>query len=495
MTTNGIEPKRADATEPSPRRRIAGLIVGPLLFCFALLLPAPAGMAPEAWRMTAVTAWVVVWWLSEAVPIPATALLPLVLMPLLGIRAISPTASEYANPLIFLLLGGFLLAAAMQKVGLHRRIALRIISFVGMTPDRIVLGFMLATAFMSMWISNTATTIMMFAVALSVIEFVDRQTPDKAVVRNFGVALMLSIAYSASIGGMGTLIGTPPNALLASYLLENHGIEITFAGWMTIGIPVVLTMLPLAWLILTRILFPARTIAITDAGHALMDDIDSLGRMDSGERFVALVFAVTALSWIFSAPLTRLTGLPLNDTTIAVAAALVLFAVPVARGATSFALDWSAAHELPWGILILFGGGLALAAGFETSGLAAWIATVAAGADVNSLLLIFIAMVATAALSEVASNTASTATFLPILAAIATGLDLDLLMLTVPVTLAASTGFMLPVATPPNAIVFGYEKLQVSDMVRAGFLFDVLGVSVIFLLFVLLGPWALGFAF
>jgi sodium-dependent dicarboxylate transporter 2/3/5 len=247
MSTNSPTRDTDLQGEPVPRRRLAGLAAGPIVAIAALLLPAPETMPIEAWRMVAITLWMVIWWLSEAIPIPATALLPLVLMPLLAVNDISSTASSYANPLIFLFLGGFLLAAAMQRVGLHRRIAFWIVSVVGTTPDRIVMGFMLATAFLSMWISNTATAIMMFAVALSVIDFVDRKTEDDRMVRNFGVALMLSIAYSASIGGVGTLIGTPPNALLASFVLDNYGIEISFANWMMIGLSVVAIMLPAAW--------------------------------------------------------------------------------------------------------------------------------------------------------------------------------------------------------------------------------------------------------
>ena len=244
--------------------RTIGLILGPLISVAILLLPAPEAMPPEAWRMVAITLWMVIWWLSEAVPIPATALLPLVLMPLLGVQEMKPTAANYAHPLIFLFLGGFMLAAAMQRAGLHRRVALHIVSAVGTTPSRIVLGFMLATAFLSMWISNTATTIMMFAVGLSVIELISERTEDRRMVKNFGVALMLAIAYSASIGGVGTLIGTPPNALLASFLQSNYDIDVSFAGWMLLGIPIVLVMLTLTWLMLTRVLFPAKEIAIDD---------------------------------------------------------------------------------------------------------------------------------------------------------------------------------------------------------------------------------------
>jgi solute carrier family 13 (sodium-dependent dicarboxylate transporter), member 2/3/5 len=397
----------------------------------------------------------------------------------------------------FLFLGGFLLAAAMQRVGLHRRIALRIVSVMGTTPDRIVLGFMVATAFLSMWISNTATAIMMYAVALSVIAFVGQKTDDARQLRSFGVALMLAIAYSASIGGVATLIGTPPNALLASFAQENYGIEITFARWMMIGLPVTVVMLPIAWLMLTRLLFPARDIAIGNAGGALRDEVSSLGSMGPAERWVAVVFAATATAWILREPITLVTGLALDDAMIAIAAALALFAVPVttASGGRVFALDWEATRDVPWGILILFGGGLALAGGFNASGLASWIGEAVGGIDVGTLLLVLLVLIAIVYLTEITSNTASTATFLPILGAVAIGLDMDVLALTIPVALGASMAFMMPVATPPNAIVFAYEEMRLADMVRAGFLLNIIAIVVAFGMFVLLGGWAFGINF
>lgn len=483
-----------DTGQPVSALRIAGLVAGPVGAALLLWLTPPAGMPLEAWRMLAITLWMVVWWLSEALPIPATALLPLVLMPVLSVQDMPETAARYANPLIFLFLGGFLLAAAMQRVGLHRRIALRIVSIVGASPDRIVLGFMLATAFLSMWISNTATTIMMFAVALSVIDFVGQQTRDDRMVRNFGVALMLAVAYSASIGGVGTLIGSPPNAMLASFVQQTYGIEVSFARWMMIGLPVVVVMLPLTWLLLTRLLFPAHTIKVGDAGALVRAEIAAIGSMGRGERLVAVVFGGAALGWMLREPLARLTGLPLDDAMIALTAALILFAVPLSRGTGRYALDWAATRDLPWGILLLFGGGLALASGFSTSGLARVIGESVAGIDIPTVFLVLAVLTAMVYLTEITSNTASTATFLPILGAVAVGLELDVLTLTVPVALGASMAFMMPVATPPNAIVFAYDRMRLSDMVRAGFLMNVIAIAVAFAVLVLLGPVVLGIA-
>jgi sodium-dependent dicarboxylate transporter 2/3/5 len=472
-----------------------GLVGGPLLAGLLLVLPAPEAMPPEAWRLVAMAVWMVVWWLTEAIPIPATALLPIILMPLLGIDGMREVTANYANPLIYLFLGGFLLAAGMQRVGLHRRIALEIVSRVGTSPDRIILGFMLATGFLSMWISNTATAIMMYAVGLSVIGFVASKTDDDRVVRNFGVALMLAIAYSASIGGIGTLIGTPPNALLASFLAETYDIRITFFTWMLIGVPIVVIMLPLTWLLLTRVLFPARQIAIADAGSVVARELVALGAMSRGEKLVGLVFFGAALSWILRQPLVSLTGLAIDDTMIAMIAAMILFAVPVSRARGEFALDWKAARDLPWGILLLFGGGLALASGFGKTGLAQWIGDSVAGLEIGTLMLVFLVTTAIVYLTEITSNTASTATFLPVLGAVAVGLALDPLILTVPVAIGASMAFMMPVATPPNAIVFSYERMKLSDMVRAGFLLNIIGIAVIFGVFVLLAPLVFGVAF
>jgi sodium-dependent dicarboxylate transporter 2/3/5 len=466
--------------EPLSAVRLGALVLGPLLAILIVLLPAPEGMPDLAWKLVSMTVWMVIWWLGEAVPIPATALLPIPLMPLYGISAMGPVAASYADSLIFLFLGGFLLAAAMQRWGLHRRIALRIVAAVGTSPGGIIGGFMLATAFLSLWISNTATTVMMFAVGLSVIDFIGRQTKDERMLRNFGVALMLGIAYSASIGGVGTLIGTPPNALLASFLASTYDIQVTFFTWMLFGMPVVIVMLPLAWLLLTKVIFPARKLQVGDASGVIRGELLALGSMGYAEKVVGGVFLGAALAWIFRSPIVALTGLPINDTSVALIAALVLFAWPVSRAEGTFVLDWSAARNVPWGVLLLFGGGLALAGGFKETGLAEWIGNSVTGFDVGTWVLVLIVVTAIVYLTEITSNTASTATFLPILGAVAVGLELDPRMLAVPVAVGASMAFMMPVATPPNAIVFAYERMQLRDMVMAGFWLNILAIAVTF---------------
>ncbi len=493
-TTTKSERKLAGGDEDVPAAgsnlRMSALILGPLVCAAMVLLPPPGGLPPVAWYVVAITSWMVIWWLSEVIPLPATALIPIPLMPLLGIASPSGVAANYAHPLIFLFLGGFMMAAAMQKSGLHKRIALKIVAVVGTSAPRIIGGFMLATAFLSMWISNTATTIMMFAVGISVIQIVGAQLKDETGVRNFGIALMLGIAYSASIGGIGTLIGTPPNALLASVLQTTYQVQIDFVTWMMFGVPVVIVMLPVAWLLLTRFMFPIRNLDTSSAGLMLRDELEALGPMRRNEAMVLSIFVFAALGWIFGKPFSNLTGLPLTDTSVALIAALLLYAIPTSLKKSEFLLDWKSAKDLPWGILLIFGGGLAIAQAFESSGLAASI-----GASMQSLdglsiwMFVLLSSALIVMLTEVTSNTASAATFLPILGAIAIGLGQDPLLLMLPVALGASMAFMMPVATPPNAIVFSYEPMSISDMATTGIWLNIVAILVCFgAVYFLAGP-------
>lgn len=472
--------------------RRAGLIAGPVAAALVLMLHPDSAMPPAAWRMLAIAVWVVLWWLTEALPLPATALLPLILMPLMGVQDMRQTAQSYADPLIFLFLGGFLLAAAMQRAGLHRRIALLIVARLGAAPGRMVLGFMIATAFLSMWISNTATTMMMYAVGLSVLDRVAAQEPDEGKARHLGLALMLGIAYSASIGGVGTLIGSPPNALLASHVQQAHGIEVSFARWMMIGLPVVVIMLPLTWLVLTRLVFPLGRMDTGPALGLMRAELVALGRPGRDEWLVGAVLAVAAAGWLLRAPLASATGLPLDDAMIAMAAALVLFAVPVSGARTRRALDWEATRDLPWGVLVLFGGGLALAGGISGTGLAGALGETLTGIRLPGPVMVLIVLTLVVFLTEVTSNTASAATLLPILGAVALGLEMDVLALTLPVALGASMAFMMPVATPPNAIVFACGHIRLADMLRAGLVVNLLAIAVGFGVVILLGPAVFG---
>jgi sodium-dependent dicarboxylate transporter 2/3/5 len=418
-----------------------------------------------------------VWWITEAIPIPATALLPLVVLPIGGIGTIRETAAPYANPIIFLFLGGFILAAGLEASGLHRRVALGIIRLAGTTPRRLIAGFMAATAFLSMWISNTATVMMMLPIAVSTLAVVEPETESPS--PHFPIALLLGVAYAANIGGLATLIGTPPNALLAGFMEETYGRTLGFAQWMTLGLPLALMALPLCWLLLTRLLFPLGTGTTTNGGAALMAEWRARGTMSRRERVVAVVTGGTALAWIFRPMLGE--WIPgLSDAGIAIAGAMLLFLIPVDWKGLEPALRWKSVERLPWGILILFGGGLSLASAIQRSGLAEWI-----GAGLTAAgtwpLIVMVAVITTVIvlLTEITSNTATAATFLPVVAALAVASGLDPLVLAAPAALAASCAFMLPVATPPNAIVYASERVPIVAMIRAGLVLNIMMVLLI----------------
>lgn len=460
------------------RRRLLALLAAVALFLLVLLLPAPAGLPPAGWRVAAVVVLMAVLWMTEAVPLAATALLPLALFPLLGIATVDAVAAPYANPLIFLFLGGFLVALAIERWGLHRRIALNVIHAVGAREDFQVGGVMLATAAVSMWVSNTATTIMMLPVVLSIVPRDASGGVDPAR-RGFAAALLLAVAYGASVGGVATLVGTPPNALLAGFMLENYGVQIGFGQWMLIGLPVSLGMLVITWFLLTRGVFAVRRVEQPGAGAAIRAALHELGPASKAEKRTAIVFAITALLWL-SRPWLEQAIPSLSDTSIAIAGALSLFVVPSGLEKGERLLDWQHAERLPWGVLLLFGGGLTLASAIADSGLAAWIGDQLTAFDTWPLVVLVAVVVLLITLfSELASNTATAATFLPVVAALAASVGEDPIRLAVPAALAASFGFMLPVATPPNAIVFGSGHVSVGQMLRAGIWLDVLGAGVI----------------
>jgi solute carrier family 13 (sodium-dependent dicarboxylate transporter), member 2/3/5 len=375
--------------------------------------------------------------------------------------------TPYANPLIFLFLGGFIIAIAMQAWNLHRRIALRIIGFVGTRPSSIIIGFIIASAFLSMWVSNTATALMMLPIALSVLQ-VARQESGETSISNFEIVLMLSIAYACNIGGIATLIGTPPNALLAGFMLENYDVEISFARWMAIGIPLVLVKLPLMYVLLTKVVFPVKLKELPGGREVIQEQLQKLGTITKPEFRVALVFAMTASLWIFRPLLTDI--LPgLSDAGIAIFAGLMLFLIPSGSKPGEKVLNWENLKEMPWGILILFGGGLSLAAGISSSGLADWIGqSVEQFGVLPMLLIILLVVLIVVFLTEITSNTATTAAFLPILASTAIGMGQDPMFFVLPAAIAASCAFMLPVATPPNAIIYGSGKVTIPQMAKAG---------------------------
>jgi solute carrier family 13 (sodium-dependent dicarboxylate transporter), member 2/3/5 len=477
-------------------KSVAGIGAGVLILAATLVLPPPDGLSEAGWRTLGMALLMASWWAFEAIPIPATALVPLVAVPLLGIGNIQAAAVRYGDPLVFLFLGGFIIAQGMQRWDLHRRVALAITVRAGTRPSTLVLGFMVATAFLSMWISNTATTVMLLPIALSVIMVVAGEEPwqDRSA-RNFAVALMLGVAYGASIGGLATKIGSPPNGLLAAYAQQHQGIDIAFADWLLIGLPVTLVLLPLAWIVLTRIAFPAP--ALTDPAHAhegrkvLRDTLRGLGPLSSAEKRVAAIFFFIAACWIFRRQLQDLPFLAnLNDSTIAIFGALLMFLVPAGRAAPGRAmLTWEEAARIPWGVLLLFGGGLSLASAIDKSGLAVWMGNgLAVLEGAPEIVFMFAATVLTIFLTELTSNTATTAAFLPILDALGEGTGVPFAVLAVPSVVAASCAFMLPVATPPNAIVFGSGYVTIAQMMRAGFLLNLVSIVVITGLMTLLVP-------
>ena len=447
-----------------------GLVAGPLLFAAMLLLPPPDGMPPVAWRTAAVGVLMAIWWITEAIPIPATALLPVVLFPLLGTATISATTTPYANEVIFLFLGGFLIAMALEGCGLHRRMALAILGVVGARPANLILGFMLATGFISMWVSNTATVVMMLPMATSVIALTRHadgagRGTDHG---EFNAALLLGVAYAASIGGIGTLIGTPPNALFAGFMSQTYGVRIGFLDWMLLGVPIVLLALPFAWLVLTRWLHQVGSEPIAGGAAMLDRERRALGPMSRAEWTVGAITALTAAAWV-TRPLFDEWVPALTDAGIAIAGALLMFTVPLAFRPRRVALTWAQAERLPWAVLILFGGGLSLAAAIQQTGLAGWIGGALGALAAWPFFAVLVGVTAAIILlSELASNTATAAAFLPVAASLAVAIGADPVLLAVTAALAASGGFMLPVATPPNALVYGTGALTVPQMVRAG---------------------------
>ncbi|MFC3609641.1 SLC13 family permease [Stutzerimonas tarimensis] len=455
-----------------------GLFAGPLLLLLCMLTDPPVGLSDIAWRTVGLAALMAVWWATEAIPIPITSLLPILLLPLLGISDMAKATAPYANPTIFLFFGGFMLGLGMQRWNLHKRIALVTLQAVGSQPSRQIAGFMIATAFISMWVSNTATSIMMLPIGLSVISLLVANSDPKDSDR-FATALLLGIAYAASVGGIATLIGTPPNALLAAFLRENHDVHIGFGQWMLLGVPVALGMLTFVWWWLTRGGFK---LAGGDSQQLLRDQLDELGPMSTAEKRVAAVFVLAALSWIFQ-PLLAGFIPGVNDTSIAIAAAILLFLIPADWNKRIFLMDWQQANKMPWGVLLLFGGGLSLAGAISSSGLAVWIGEGLQGFGALPLILMIglVTLVITF-LTEVTSNTATAAAFLPLLGAVAVSQGLPPEMLAIPAAVAASCAFMMPVATPPNAIVFATGQVRIQSMMRSGLALNLFGVFFVTLL-------------
>ncbi|ABA58900.1 Sodium/sulphate symporter [Nitrosococcus oceani ATCC 19707] len=470
------------ATTPlAHRRQYLGFILGPLVMISLLTLSPPTGLDIAAWQTAAITLLMAIWWITEALPIPVTALLPLVLFPLLGIADIQETAIPYANPLIFLFMGGFIIALAIERCGLHRRLAYCILSCMGISPAATLGGFMVVSAFLSLWISNTATTMLMLPIACSVIEGLRGTKAAAPLSSPFAVALLLGIAYSASIGGLGTLVGTVPNALLAGFVLETYGFELGFAEWMLLAAPFLLVLLVFAWFMLTQVVFSGFHREHGDQRVPMRQALRQLGPVSRAERRVTMVFALVAILWLLRPLIATLApNVALNDPGIALFGAMLLFLIPLDWRRGRFLMDWKTAEQLPWGTLLLFGGGLSLAASINNTGLASWLGgnlTLLSGLPAWLILLGIVAVVIF--LTELTSNTATTSIFLPILGSVALSLGQPPLQLLIPVTLAVSCAFMMPVATPPNAIVFGTGLVSIPQMARAGFYLNLASMIII----------------
>ena len=486
-TGKSIDPIRKDNNNRSYKPiQLIGLILGPLLFILTLLFFSPEDLSKEGLAVLASTLWIAVWWMTEAIPIPATSLLPIILFPLTGGLEIGATTSSYGSGTIFLFMGGFMVALAMEKWNLHRRIALSIISVIGTNTDRIVLGFMVATGFLSMWISNTATAMMMVPIGLAIIYQVSDALKDDPTIDTskenfgFGKALMLSIAYSASIGGIATLIGTPPNAALAGVVKEMYGFELSFATWMLFGVPIAVIFIFLTWIYLVKIAYPLKVKQLPGGQEIITKEKEKLGKPSYEEKAVFIVFLLTALAWITRSFILVKFIPNISDEIIAMMAAIILFIIPSKNKKGDFLLDWNSAVKLPWGILLLFGGGLAIAAGFSESGLSTWIGTqLQALEGVNILIVILLVSTLVIFLTEITSNTATANMMFPIMAALGIALGAHPFAFMVAASVAASCAFMLPVATPPNAVVFGSGYLRIPDMVKTGFLLNIVGIILV----------------
>ena len=488
--------------------RRLGLVLGPIA-AIGLYL-ALGALDPPARSAAAMAGLMAVWWLTEALPLPATALVPLVALPALGVMPITEAAAPYADPLIFLFLAGFLLALGMQRWGLHRRIALVTILLVGTSPLRLIAGFMVATALLSMFVSNTATAVMLMPIGTSVIALLEARALEQAAPRGeprevterkvdgFAICLLLGIAYSASIGGIGTIIGTPPNTVLVGFVQQRYQLNIGFAQWMLIGVPLVIVFLPLTWLLLTRVLHPVRLGPVEGGRELILNELRSLGPMKPGEIIVMTAFGLTAATWIMRPLLAGWLdlaerGIHIHDASIGMAGAIALFLIPVDRKLTTFALDWEWASKAPFGILLLFGGGLSLAGAMSATGLDAAIGSIFAALRGLPLpVMILLVALVVIFLTELTSNTAVTAALMPVLAGAADTLGVAPMMLLVPAALAASCAFMLPVATPPNAIIFSHPRIRIGHMVKAGIVLNLVGAVIITLLTWLWMPVVMG---
>jgi len=470
-----------------------GLFIGPVLFLILSLLSGDI-ISPQADAVLAVALWMIIWWVSEAVHIAVTALLPLLLFPLLNVAEMQEVSQHYGNPIIFLFFGGFVMALALQKVNLHRRIALNIVKLTGTSPERVILGFMIATAFMSMWISNTASTVVMLPIALSVIQLlIDDEDGFTKKDKNFALNMMLGIAIAANAGGIATIIGTPPNSVLIALLESEYQIEISFFQWMQFGLPFSFVFVGLAYLVLVKWIFPCKGIQFSRSAALIREEIKNLGNMTRHEKQVAIIFIITVALWISRGFIQKaLPNLAINDTLISICGAIAMFAIPASFKKPQFILDWKDTEKLSWGILLLFGGGLALASGMKSSGIVDLVTNAIAASNWSIYLIVTLLILLMIFMTELMSNVALVTVLAPVIAGIAIGIDIPLLQLLIPITMAASCAFMLPMATPPNAIVFASGHVKVSQMAKIGFILNIIAVILLMLYYLFVIPLFFG---
>lgn len=472
-----------------PYSKRIGLFLGPLMFILIQVLPFEI-LSEQATTVIATALWMVCWWITEAVSISVTALLPLVLFPLFKVASIDDVGANYGSPIVFLFFGGFVLALALEKVNLHKRIALSIIHKTGTSPNRVVLGFMIATGFMSMWISNTASTVVMLPIAMSVIKLLihdaDGFTKKD---QNFALSVMLGIAFSANAGGIATIIGTPPNSVLIGLLENEYDIQISFLKWMVVGLPISTILIGIIYFVLVKWMFPNQGLVFVANKNVVRDELQILGKITPHEKQVLITFAVIVFLWIFRSLInTLIPSLKLSDTMISIMGALALFTIPHNLKKGDFILNWHDTEKLAWGILILFGGGLALANGMSTSGIVDAVANAIAESQISIFLMTALLITLMLFMTELMSNVALTAVLAPVVAGIAIGLDIPILYLLIPVTIASSCAFMLPMATPPNAIVFASGFVKVNEMARVGIILNIISILLLLLVFKLFIP-------
>ncbi|MEM1135450.1 MAG: SLC13 family permease [Bacteroidota bacterium] len=478
-----------DKTYPLSKK--IGLIAGPILFFYFLFFPLISSLNVEANKVIAVGILMLVWWITEAIPIAATALIPMIFFPLLGVNTMTDAAAPYSSPIVYLFMGGFVIALAMEKWNLHRRIALRIIQLTGTNANGIILGFMLATAVLSMWISNTATAVMMLPIATSVIGiFLKGDQNLSGNQKNFALSIMIGIAYAANIGGIATLVGTPPNVVFRGFMETTYQIEIPFADWLLIGIPYSAVFLTIAYFVLVKLMYPNKLGKFEGSAKVIKEEYKKLGKMNRQEILVSIIFFLTAFFWVFRTQLQPfISFVELSDPAIAMFFALVTFVIPYNLNRGKFLLKWQDTAKLPWGILLLFGGGLSLAKSMQQTGIIDLIGkSIAENNAWGPLAIVSILIAVMLFMTEVMSNVALVTILLPVVGGIAQGLGIEPILAAIPVTIASSCAFMLPMATPPNAIVFASGHIQVSQMARAGIILNIIAVILLIIMYQTLIP-------